>query len=118
MRKHRFIIYRQDKITPRNFVIITAETPDDVDTEAKLLDLIREGVERYVKATDEGKALYNYAGDDMNVGDLADHASDLVAYCEKIQSLSFESIDAAQDWTYDTSLCGEIEDITAPNGEA
>lgn len=109
MRQHRFIIYRQEKITPKNFVIITAETHDDVNTESELIKLIREGVERYVKATPEGRALYEYAGDDMNVGDLGDHASDIVAYCERINSLSFESIDAADDMTYDTSLCGEIE---------
>ncbi len=99
----KFLIYRQEKITPTNFVVIKAEVDKQViSTEKGLLDAFRKGVTKWATETYEGTGVAQYAGNDINIGDVADYASEILHYCEGITSLTIEGIDAAKDWTYDT----------------
>lgn len=107
--KHQYLVYRQEKFTPDCFTLIKAETDDSIKTERELLDAIRFGIQEWVKTTDAGRKAYGYAGEDMNIGDISGHEDEIVQHAKGVKSLSFESLDAAQDWVYDTSLCGYIE---------
>lgn len=117
--KFSLLVYRQEKITPTNFVLVKAETiespslpaGDKITSEEQLLGAIRDAVKKWVLATHEGRGTYKYAEDDMNLGDLSDHADDIVHYAKGIASLSFEEVTSAEHWTYDTSLCDYVEDM-------
>jgi hypothetical protein len=113
VKQHRFLIYRQEKFVPTNFVLVTAETSDDIQTTEQLQDAVIKAVETWLAATKDASGLYSYAGDDMNVGDLAGHEKEICTHSDgKILDLMFEQLDDARhDWVYDTSLCGEIEEL-------
>lgn len=115
--KHRFVVYRQEKIEPDPIVLVTAETAERIKTDEDLIREIKDGVKKWV-TSGGGTDTYNYAGDDMNIGDLHSHVEEFLPYCIGIVSLSFEYLTKAPNWTYDTSLCDEIENSTgAPEKE-
>ena len=108
--KFKFLVYRQENIRPDPIVLVTAETVDQIDTERKLIAALKLGVEKWAQQTPEGQRMYEYAEDDMNIGDIEGDIDEILPLCEGILSLSFESLDIAKEWVYDTSLCDEIED--------
>ena len=109
--KFSLLVYRQDKITPTCHTLVTAETTDAITTEKELIAAIKLAVKRWVLSTYEGRGVYACAGDDMNLGDIGDYADEICRHATDIISLSFEGITAAEEWTYDTSLCDEIDDM-------
>ncbi len=108
----RYVVYRQEGLRIDPIVLVTASvTPAIIDDE-DLVKTISNGVTKWVRATKEGRELYEYAGTDMNLGDLAGHESDILPYCIGVKKLSFDWLDAAPHWVYDTSLCDDIsEDV-------
>ena len=90
---------------------MTAETNDGIETEQELLEEIRHAVKKWVLATHEGRGTYKYAGDYMNLGDIGCYANEIRHRAKNIISLSIEELTPAESWTYDTSLCEEIEDM-------
>lgn len=111
MKFFNLLVYRQEKITPECHTLVKAETTEAIQTEKELLEAIRHAVKKWVLATHEGRAAYEYAGDDMNLGDVGDYADEIRKHAPNILSLSFESITPAEEWIYDTSLCDEIDDM-------
>jgi len=109
MKTHKYLVYRQENMRPDPILVI-AETDDNIQNDKQLVIALQEGITQWAEATDDGKRLYKYAGDDMNIGDLSDvRIESFLPFCKGIHSLSFESLSIAQNWEYDTSLCNEIE---------
>lgn len=99
------LVYRQDGIEPGPFVLIHAVVRKSIVHEKDLLDEIRKSILEWVKNTSDGQSIYGYAADDMNIGDIAGHEDDIIAYSDKICNLKFEMLDVGQLWNFDTSLC-------------
>jgi S-adenosylmethionine hydrolase len=110
MKKHQYIVYRQESVTPDPIILITAETDDTILDDEELVDAIRAGVTSWVRKTKDGRDIYAYAGDDMNIGDLSGWEDEFLPYCPNIHSLSFLVTIAAPNWVYDTSLCNSIDE--------
>ncbi len=93
-------------------MIVEADTSASIKDDKDLIKCLRNGINEWVKESEEGKACYAYAGDDMNIGDLVSSMAneEIVAYCQGINSISIEQIDVSNHWTYDTRLCDTIED--------
>lgn len=110
-----FLVYRQEGLEPSQHAqVVIKFDPSNAPQKSPdgmivLNQRIRDGVERWVKATDDGKRLYEYAGDDLNFGDLMPYAEDVAEYIDGCLSFSIESIEVSGHFTYDTSLCGIIE---------
>ena len=91
-------------------MVINATTDDTIKDSSDLVLKLREGVTAWAKETEEGKSLYEYAGDDMNIGDIADYLDEIVPFCKGIDSIEAESIDSATDWVFDSQLCENLEE--------
>jgi hypothetical protein len=108
----QFIVYRQDGFAVSNFMLVSATVDSNrIKTNADLVAAFKAGVTEWAKNTEEGKAAYEYAGSDMNIGDLAGHNIEpiIALYCAGIKSMRIQQIDDASHWMYDTSLCEEID---------
>lgn len=68
-----FIRIDRDRIDAAAGVTFKTDGRMDID---KAEMLIRRAVTQWVKETDEGQRVFNYAGEDLNIGDLASHATD------------------------------------------
>lgn len=79
-----------------------------------VLHRIREGIEKWVKATDGGRHVYNQAGDDMNFGDLLsyDGCDEIVPFIKGCIEFRLEVLNISTDLTYDTTLCDYIESLS------
>jgi len=109
--KARFVAPRYED--PR-FAIINIEVTDEtLCDENTFLAELRRAVTEWVKTTEDGRACYEYAGNDLNIGDLLSHggAEDIVALMPNVISLDLDQIGAIRsgDWTYDTTLVNEEE---------
>ena len=112
--KFNLLVYRQEEITPTCHTLVTAETDESgaITTEEELIEEIKRAVKRWVLADPtHGRATYDYAAGDMNLGDVLEYADEIQQHATGIISLSFESLTPAEEWTYDTVLCDEIEDL-------
>lgn len=110
-RKFEFLVYRQEKLTPTNFTLVKAVVNGEkIHNDGELVEALKAGVTKWAQETTDGKDAYQYAGDDMNIGDVAGaDLESILARCPDIYELSFESLDDAQNWVYDTPLCEYIE---------
>lgn len=109
--KLSFLVYRQEGITPSCFTIIHANVDcTRIKNSEDLLQSLRHAVTEWAKKTENGQRAYAYAGDDMNIGDLASYdLQEIIKYSPDIVELSIEQTDVA-DWMYDTSICDFIEE--------
>lgn len=106
MIEHRYIVYRQEKLEPNPIVLITAKTTDAIKTDEELLKAFREGCTAWAK-TDAGKDTYGFAGDDMNIGDVADSIDEILPFCPEIKEMSVEGLEVANNWVYDSRVCDD-----------
>jgi len=110
--KARFVVPRYEE--PRFAIINIEVTNETLCEEPAFLAELRRAVTEWVRTTEDGRACYEYAGNDLNIGDLLSHggAEDIVALMPNVISLDLDQIGAirAGDWTYDTPLVNE-EDI-------
>jgi hypothetical protein len=110
-----FLVYRQEGLTPSCFTRVVLKFEPDLappqtpDGQIILNERIQEGVEAWVKATDNGRAVYGYAGDDLNFGDLAGYEDEVSSFILGCAEFRLESMEVSGHFTYDTSLCGSLE---------
>lgn len=109
--EHSYLIYRNESFGVSQAIVVKAKTTEDIKNDEQLYSEIRKVVTNLVK---KGilKHLYEYAGSDMNIGDLASyHAEDDICNNSNfITYLKFESIEIPEFWHYDSSLCEDLED--------
>lgn len=76
----------------------------------KLLFAVKGAVYQWVKNTPEGRACYDYAGDDLNIGDVVSHGGDdFVRNNLEMDGIHDFEVDivgshSLPDWHYDTVL--------------
>ena len=106
-----FIVLRHD--TSNNHLVIRMafdrnNFPADNN---ELLSRIRAGVTKWARETKEGQQMYAYAGDDMNLTDLASFSDEdeLVTRIEGCESFSITGIDTCHQLNFDTPLCEDLE---------
>ena len=111
MKTLNLLLYRQNRITPTNLVFLTATVTDAIGDGDDLIASIRAGVTQWARTTQAGRQTYEYAGNDMNIGDVHGDLEEIVKrFCPDIESVKIESIDSANGYPYDTELCDDIED--------
>lgn len=111
-----FLVYRQEGLTPSNFMRVVlkfdpdyapARTPDGMIV---LNELLQNGVEAWARSTESGQSVYEYSGTDMNFGDIAGYAERIMEFIPGCVEFRLESIEASRHFTYDSSLCGDLDD--------
>lgn len=109
--KIEVLVYRQEKWKPIGFTLVTAlVNGEKIRNDGDLVTALRKGVTNWAQRTENGKEAYEYAGNDMNIGDLGNYdLGEVLRFCPDIYELEFRSLDEAQNWDYDTRLCDEIE---------
>jgi hypothetical protein len=107
----KFLVMREE-FPAKLFCLISADVEEQaITTDEELLLELRAGVEQWVRQLLRGRDVYDYAGSDMNVGDLLlEDIDSIVRFCPNIQTLRLERVDLSESWNYDTSLCGDLED--------
>tara|TARA_B100001057_G_scaffold223290_1_gene223582 strand:- start:174 stop:677 length:504 start_codon:yes stop_codon:yes gene_type:complete len=116
----RFVAPRYED--PRYAIITAIVTNPDLKEETNFLAELRRAVTEWVKTTEDGRACYEYAGGDLNIGDLLSHGGveDVVALMPDVVSLDLDQIGAIRsgDWTYDTTLVNgdELDDTEGSQG--
>jgi hypothetical protein len=117
-KKFQLLVYRQEGMTTSQFTLVNAVVNGEkIQHDEELVAALKAGVTRWVKETDEGKAAYKYAGDDMNIGDLGTLDllifGEILYFCPDIYELDFQFLDemATDHWNYDTRLCERIEEL-------
>lgn len=107
-----FIVFRQEKMTPKNHLIIrfAFDRNNFPANNNELLERVRKGVTKWARETEDGQSLYAYAGDDMNFADLASHSDDegLIRFIDGCKEFSVTSVDVSEVFTFDTSLCEDL----------
>lgn len=103
-------------------VVVSCEKSRTVQNGNQLLESLIKAVTKWVQ-TDEGKPVFGYATDDLNIGDLASHGTDEVFKClledEGIHGFQIIQPDRC-DWNYDTPLVDTNslpEDFGVDDGE-
>jgi hypothetical protein len=102
----RFLVYRQEKIMPSNFMLVEAEVRSpEIDSASDLLKELKLGITKWANLDPDGRKAFAYAGKDINIGDIAGYdIFSILTYTRNIFSLRIESIDACDDWVYDEPL--------------
>ena len=111
------LILRQEHLSISQALIIRATVTDAIFStdEDEMHDAFEEelsdGIRQWVRQTKEGRELYEYATSDMNFGDLASHGgTPYLTYCPNILNLEFVQPQISNVLTYDTFVCGEVEE--------
>jgi hypothetical protein len=109
MTKHSYLVYRNEKCSVGAAILVKAVTNKSIANDEELVDAIRDAVTKLAR---QGllRSTWEYAGTDMNIGDVAEYASEIAKAAPGIFSLSFESVMIPNHWNYDTSLCDDIEE--------
>lgn len=108
----RILAYRLGKFGLQRALILRATVDESVikNTDELLAHLV-DGVTAWAAETEDGARAYDYAGSDMNVGDLSNYdLSAIVERCPYIFELAIDDISFASSFTYDTPLCRELGD--------
>lgn len=106
---HSYMVVR--KFDDCRAVLVTAKTTLAVTTEEDLVEEIRSVVSDLCRKDAIFRNLYEYAGTDMNIGDLAGFEKDICKNSASILELRFDdSLVTAKEWHYDTSLCEDIDE--------
>ena len=112
-----FLAIRQEGLSPSNFMRVVVKFDPELapsqspDGEIVLNERIRDGVEAWVRGTDNGRRVYGYAGDDMNFGDIAAYADEISAFIVGCVEFDLELMEQSRHFTYDTSLCRSLDDV-------
>lgn len=108
---HLFTLIREGRFGACAVVIATTTLKSGIDDEQKLRDGLRKAVSQWAKETPEGMDAYAAAGDDMNIGDLANRdMNGVLKFFPGCLYFEIQIPDMALDWVFDTQLCDEIED--------
>lgn len=111
MKTMRILVYRAGKFGIQHAVVLCATVDDAVikNTDELVAHLV-EGVTRWAAETEDGMQAYAYAGSDMNIGDLSNYdLLPIVERCPHIAGLAIEDVSFTSSFTYDTSLCKDLE---------
>lgn len=106
-----FVVYRQEKIEPGPIVLIRSYVDESIKNSDDLRKELCICVEQWAINTEQGRNCYDYAGDDMNIGDIAamGDMDSIISYSDKIQKFHVEYLNRADDWVFDSPLCSQIE---------
>lgn len=114
----QFVVSRREPKSSDTNALVTAKVSDpQLKNSDKFVEVLTQCVTQWVKTTEAGKSCFEYASDDLNIGDLAscgdselrkilaengihEFMEDLFEYC------------SPGDWAYDTPLVNadEIEE--------
>ena len=88
------------------YVVVSCDTSGKIDSGDKLLEYLIKAVTKWVQ-TPEGRPLFEYAADDLNIGDLSSYCREpTLARLLKEEGINnFQIIQPDRcDWNYDTPL--------------
>jgi len=107
----RFIIPRYED--PCFAIVNIVVTDESLCKEEKFLTELRRAVTEWVKTSEDGKSVWEYSGNDLNIGDLMSHGGieDIVALMPGVESIDLDQIGHPRggNWTYNTVLVNEEE---------
>lgn len=89
------------------FVVVSCDKTRQIENGNQLEEALVRAVTNWIKTTEEGKAAFQYATDDLNIGDLLSHLDDenLARAMENEGIKSFQVMQPdVCDWNYDTPL--------------
>lgn len=105
------LAYRTGKFGICNALLVRATVDEEIIKNTdELIAHLTDGVTRWAAETSDGASAYAYAGSDMNIGDLSNYdLRQIVERCPSILELSIEDVSFDSSFTYDTSLCRDLE---------
>lgn len=113
----RFIVHRES-YEERTFAIVTANIhPDkpELTKESGFLKALEEAIAKWIETDKVGRATWEYANEDFNVGDLSLHYHDrplrVLLFDQGIKNLEVEThvYDGNGPWTFDTNLAWGVD---------
>ena len=103
-----FLVMRKEGLDIDRMVLV--ETKTSLSSSEEFLDELKDGVTAWARKTENGRQCWEYAGTDMNIGDVSEYFNEIVAYCPNIEEISVQDLEVSGDWSYDTVLCDDIEE--------
>lgn len=107
------VLVERPGLPPAQTVLVEVLTTRKMDVDG-LVSAIRKAVANWVKSGDEeAQALYEYAGDDLNIGDLASYlgSESLAVHLQRHGILQLDLWTPVRgDWQYDTPLIEPIDE--------
>jgi len=114
-RRFDFLVHRLDgyRLDVAAHIIADCDIENGPDSENGLLDALNIAIKTAIESGDDDvRRVYEYAGNDMNIGDLISHGiiDNLRHLLSQLGVERFEAdiVDQSNDWVYDSSVCPEI----------
>ncbi len=113
MKQVHALLCRQEKLSVTQAVVVVFHIEDTCTfDDDDLLDELKDATTEWARRLKTDGIVFGYAGDDMNIGDIAASADldEIAEYAPNIRKIEIIRPDIPADFTYDTSLCNDIEE--------
>jgi hypothetical protein len=108
-KKSHIVFTRKDINSLENMVILKIKHTEELDSPYQVFNAFSNAITKWVENTEEGRALWNYTSEDLNIGDILSSGSNKsLAHCMKKEGILkwkpiYELIDQ-EEFSYDKVL--------------